>query len=937
MFMDLKVKIIIAFIFLFVSQLNAKEDEKELVSSGTISGRITSENTGESLPGATIKIEGENLFATSDIYGSYRITNIPPGEHTVTVSYIGYESKSADVLIEENRSVKINISLPEAIVDIDEIVIRNVLLGQSRALNQQKQSESTRSIVSWQQIERFPDLSVADAVKRVPGVATDYRRGESSEILLRGLPESFHIVTMNNQRVASSDDVSRGTDAAIINSDMVSSVEIIKSITPDMDADATSGAINIVTRRPVGDERIFHLNAGSGYNYLSSKPMWIGSATYGQRTGNIDWIISGSYQKDQRAQEDIRHDWGVEDFGNGDEDVLARLTSSHYQTDRHRAGITGQLDYNINERSVLYIMGHYNNFNDYETRNETVHRIDDGDYENSGFASGGRYEKDLREQRRITNLYSLNAGGKHDLSIFTIDYNLGYSFGSYEIPLREQYVFRHNDRPDYNVDISDRQFGKVELTSEFDPLDFGELGFRQYDRRLDDVTDNDIFTTLNFSLPYQVAGNNGLVRFGGKYWHKEKERETLQRRWNRYNGEEDLNMSMFAVDANDLIVGGRYHQAGDISWNKAKSFFDDNFDLFRLDENRARENSDPNNYRATETIVSAYALTDISFGNLSVNAGVRMEHTSNSYEGNQVVFDESGDYEATIAVESDIKSRAHFFPMINFRYTADEFSNFRLGYTHTIIRPGFDKLTPFEIVNHDRQIVSRGNPELKPSTSVNIDLMYERFLPGAGLFSSGVFYKDMADFIFIESSQVSGGEYDGYLLETPKNGESAYIYGFEIAWQQQLNFLPGFLGDFGLYTNYTYTHSDAKITVPEERRIAMPQQAPHILNLALSYDKSGFSGQLSYSFRDTWLHSVGVQDRAPSVSQIDDVYLDRYFLKSGQLDLALSYNFTGNLKIYANMNNLTGESHQQYFHDPVYPYRNQLFSWWTTFGLKYQL
>lgn len=934
----MKFKITSIIIFLFtLNSLTANESNTELLSTGAITGRVTSAATGESLPGATIKVNDLKLYTTSDIYGSYRITRIPAGEYSISISYMGYNTKTLNVNIETGKTKNVNIELTESTIEVDEVVIQEFLRGQARALNQQKEAESIRSIISWQQIERFPDLSIAESAKRIPGISTDYRRGESSEILLRGLPGNFHVLTINNQRVASSDEVTRSTDASIINSDMVSSIEVIKSITPDMDADATSGVINIITRRPVGNEKILHINAGSGYNNLSSLPMWIGSATYGQRNGKVDWILSGSYQKDQRAVEDIRHDWGVEDFGDGDEDVLARLTSSHYQTDRQRAGITGQMDYNINERSVLYFMGHFNNFNDYETRNETVYRIDNGDYESPNYVTGARYEKDLREQRRITNLYSLNAGGKHDLNILTVDYNLGYSFGSYDIPLREQYVFRHDDKPDYIIDLSDRQFGNVEFDGDFSPNNYESLIFRQYDRRLDYAEDKDMFSTLNISIPYQIAGNYAIIKLGGKYWNKQKDRETLQRRWDNYNGEDDLTMAQFAIDTDGNIVGNRYDMAGDIDWEEGRNFFNNNIDDFSLDENRAKENSDPYNYSAMETIIAAYGLTDITLGNLSVNAGARMEHASNNYKGNKVVFDDEGDYQATQEIESDTKKQLHIFPMINFKYKANEISNIRLGYTHTIVRPNFNYIIPFEIVNHDKQTVVKGNPELQPSTSINLDLAYERYLPYSGLLSTGVFYKNMSDFIFLESTVISGDTNAGYSLEMPKNGESAYIYGVEFAWQQQLKFLPGFLSDFGIYSNYTYTHSDAKIIVPEERRIPLPQQAPHVFNAALSYDKGGFSGQISYTFRDTWLHSVGVQDRAPSVSNIDDVFLDRYFMKSGQLDLALSYNFTKFLKIYANFNNLTGESHMQYFYDPVYPYRNSLFSWWCTFGLKYQL
>jgi TonB-dependent receptor len=934
-------KFLLAQFFILVLGLSVSEasnymDEPNEAQTGSISGRITNEQTGKYLPGAVIKLEDRNKATTSDMYGSFRIAGLQEGGYSLQVSYLGFESKNIRVEVVPGKRARIKIALSEKAMEIDEVVVNDVFRGQARGLNQQKEAESIKNIVSYQQMERFPDLSIAESANRIAGISTDYRRGEASEILVRGLPGSFHNVTINDHRVASSDEVSRSTDASIINSDMVSAIEITKSITPDMDADATSGVINLVTRRPVGDEKIFHVNVGSGYNSLSQLPMWIGSVTYGQRNGKLDWVISGSYQKDQRSTEDIRHDWGVEDFGNGPEDVLARLTSSLYETDRERAGATAHLDYYINERSNLYLMGHYNRFDDYETRNETRHRFADGNYVNPGEVNRARYERDFREQQRITNLFSLNAGGKHDLSLATIDYNLGYSYGSYEIPLRESLSFRHDDRVDYDeIDFSDREFGQFEFSEDFDPYNFNSLGFRHYDRRLDDAYDNNFFSDLNISIPYELSDYSGKVQFGGKYRYKSKERETLERRWKSYDGV--LYMSDFHKDKENMIIQDRYELKGDIDWGEAKSFLDDNMKLFGLDETRMYERSDPNNYRARETILAAYALTDITFGQLNINAGVRMEQSMTNYKGNMVVFDDQGDYQYTEGIESDDINHLDFFPMINLKYSPDALTNIRLAYTHSIIRPDFQNLVPYELINHERQVVRMGNPDLKPSTSLNLDLMYEKYLENAGFLSAGVFYKDMADFIYNESTTFSEGVYEGYALERPENGESAFIYGFEASWQQRMRFLPGFLGNTGIYANYTYSKSEAKIIVPQERRIPMPLQAPHVFNLALSYNAGGFSGQISYAFRDTWLHRVGVQDRAPSISQTDDKFLDRYFEYSGHLDLALSYNFTPGLQGYANFKNLSGESHVQYFYDPVYPYRNTFFSWLSTFGVKYRL
>ena len=916
---------------------NTGETESEFMNTGEVTGRITDASTGEYLPGATVFIKSTSIGTSTDIYGSFRLRNVPTGIQTIVVSYLGFETQETNIEIERGETYSFSTTLQESFVTMGEVVITGIMRGQSRAFNQQKEGENVRNIVSSEQIERFPDNNVTEAVKRIPGVSTEPLRGESAAIMIRGLPASFHTVTINNQRVASTGATDRATNTAILNTDMVSAIEVTKTITPDMDADALSGSINLVTRRPVGDSRIFNVTAGSGYNNMSGRPQWIGSATYGERQGKFDWVINGNFQKDNRATEDIRHDWGVQDFGNGSQDVLAGLRPSFYETERQRMGISGQFEYAISDRSSLYFMGNFNNYDEYEIRNDARHGISNGDYESASLATGARYEKVIREYNRLTDLYSLNAGGKHDLGMATLDYNVGYSFGSFNIPLREYYAFRHADKPDYALDISDREFGKFEIVNGFNPNEYDKMRFRYFERRRDDVKDNDLFSTVNLQIPYSIGDYSAFIKVGGKYWFKTKSREMLQQRWTSFNGENPLTMAMFATDEDRNMIDNRYRLGGSIDWEKGKEFFNANEASFGLDEDRMRERSDPNNYTARETVLASYALTDISFGKLHVNVGVRMEQVINSYEGNRVIFDEDGNYSATQAIKADDQDYINFFPMVNLKYQLDMFSNLRFAWTNSIARPNFQYLVPYELVNNDNDFISQGNPNLNPSTSMSLDLMYERFMSNIGIISAGVFYKNLDQFIYNESTIISGGPYDGFRLNRPENGESAILYGLELAWQQQLTFLPGALSGLGVYANYSYIYTEAKIIVPEERRIRLPKQAPHIFNLALSYDRGGFSGQISYAYRDTWLHNVGGSSSAPSISQVSDVFLDRFLMYSGQLDLVLSYNITNNFRMFANFNNLTNQSHQHFFYDPIYPYRNSFHSWWSNFGIRYSM
>ena len=93
-------------------------------------------------------------------------------------------------------------------------------------------------------------------------------------------------------------------------------------------------------------------------------------------------------------------------------------------------------------------------------------------------------------------------------------------------------------------------------------------------------------------------------------------------------------------------------------------------------------------------------------------------------------------------------------------------------------------------------------------------MLYEQYLKPLGLLQAGFFYKQLSDPIFesvvtpITTDQFGSQYNDGqWSVSQPTNGSGAHLYGFEIAYQQHLTFLPGPLGGLGISANYGYTNS----------------------------------------------------------------------------------------------------------------------------------
>lgn len=204
---------------------------------------------------------------------------------------------------------------------------------------------------------------------------------------------------------------------------------------------------------------------------------------------------------------------------------------------------------------------------------------------------------------------------------------------------------------------------------------------------------------------------------------------------------------------------------------------------------------------------------------------------------------------------------------------------------------------PYRQVNYEDMEISVGNSDLEAATSMNLDVMGEWYLSGLGLVSAGAFYKDINDF-FVNRVYFDYG-YEGTVYKTfsqPINGGDAQLFGFEAAFERRLDFLPGFLGNLGVYTNYTHTQSKVKNFQLEGRsddEVQLPGTPEHALNAALDYESKRLTLRASLNYAGAFVDEFG-----------EEAFYDRHYDKSTHLDLSGSYDITPNFKFYAEANNL---------------------------------
>ena len=144
-------------------------------TQGVVRGQVFGPGGGV-VESAEVSVDGLNLKVTTDGDGFYRLSDVPIGTHTLSCTYMGLESATAEVEVVSGQTVDHDFTLTFG----GELEVRDspLLVGQAKALNQQKNAINISNIVAADQIGRFPDKNAAEAAQRVPGISLLRDQGE---------------------------------------------------------------------------------------------------------------------------------------------------------------------------------------------------------------------------------------------------------------------------------------------------------------------------------------------------------------------------------------------------------------------------------------------------------------------------------------------------------------------------------------------------------------------------------------------------------------------------------------------------------------------------------------------------------------------------------------------------------------------------------------
>ena len=889
-----------------------------------IHGRVLDE-ANLPLAGATVFVDDEGL-TVSDRDGYFDLVDLPAGPHRLRVTYIGFAATERDIEVSEGQRQELDIQLLPG-VQLAEIAVISQVRGQARALTQQQSAINITNVIAADQIGRFPDQNIGDALKRVPGINVQYDQGEARFANVRGTSPQLNSVTVNGERIPSAEAETRSIQLDLIPSDMIQAVEVSKAVTPDMDADAIGGSVNLVTRAAPYERRISG-TLGAGYNFLANEPTYNGSLIYGERfAGNaLGVIVSGNYFNNNLGSDDVEAEWTYDD--DPAEAYPAEVQIRQYYLQRVRKSLSLGLDYKLAPNHTVFLRGIYNQRNDWENRYVSefgdIEQVD-GQWmaevkrETKAGTAAEKYAR-LEDQSMAT----VNLRGEHLFGKLKTTWSANYARADEQRPHERYLEYGSDDLVPVNVDFSDTRRPYISATEpDFrGTTEAWELATLTEENQF--TKDVDVNGRLDFALPLTTVGDyRNTLSFGGRVRTKDKERDND---FYEYEPTDDGflagSLANLTDQSKDDFIAGDY-AAGSF----ARPEFVGNLNLGGAAFEGERDLSElAGNFDATERIFGGYAMLEQQLGpQLTALAGLRVERTSLDYAG--FVYDDEA--ETLTATDRATSDYTNVLPGLHLKFNASERTLLRFAYTNTLARPNYFDLVPYRSIE-DGDELSIGNPGIQPTRSMNLDLMAERYFGGVGLVSAGVFYKDITDFIVdqtFDDYTFEGAEWSQF--SRPVNGGNARLLGFEAALQRQLDFIAPALAGVGVFLNYTYIHSrvtDFNFEGREDDELTLPGSPTHTLNASLAYDAGKFTTRVSFNYASDFVEEVGEE-------AFEDVYYDRVTY----LDLNLNFAASPRLMVYANANNLLNQPLRYFQGSRPYTFQGEFYGPRVDAGVKFDL
>ncbi len=929
---------------------------------GTVTGTV-SDQQGGTLQGALVTLNPGGASVQTNSTGQYTITGLQaPASYKVSVTYAGFADATQQHDFKPGETDKMDFSLSVASHSEAVQVYAARQGGEIEAINRTFNADNVINVLPADVITSLPNANVADAIGRLPSVSVERDEGEAKYVQVRGTEPRLTHTTLDGVTIASPEAV-RQIKLDLIPADLVESVQINKTLLANQEGDGIGGQVDLRTKSAESRPTVALEGIGGYTPIIGGRAQWMIDGTVGRRFlsgGKLGALIGLTYDYNGR---------GINDVEPGPA-LRGTYDLRDYFYYRSRRGLAGTLDYRFNDTSSIYLKGLYSyfqNFGEDSIYSPTIQNTQldaSGDQINYGFVSAlqgdghGTISFQQLLRRPVQDIGGAQLGGhsiiKQSVLAWDLDASVartrddGYSDASFSPSSANMSNPLNNIA--YRINVNNPLVPLIQVQNGVNLHDPGHLFLNNINRQYTYSPEVDLGFGASLLTPYTLAGHASTFEFGGRFRNEHKFENQDTRNFVPTAGDPEdpsLAQANFLSSFKDPgYYGGNYGPYGPgVDFNKVSAF------NAVVDAGVAGGDVIGNSFNQLEKVSAGYLMNTINFDRFRFIVGVRFEATSENNTG----YDGAGSSGQTGT--TPIKAQSSYLdvlPSASLRYALTPSSGIRIVYGRGLSRPDFQDLIPFTSPpspGNGRINESRGNPNLKAEYADDIDLLYDNNLRSVGLVQAGFFYKNLQNPIIQTTTQIPGNIF----LTQSLNAGSAYIYGFELAYQQHLTFLPGPLNGIGVAANYGYTASQATLppyidpSVLQPGQISGPnrgpggstppllRQAPNTFNFSPTYDKRGFSIRMGLEYNQANISSYQYDDANSGPIQVggDGGGLhgpngDTYFYSHLQIDVQAGYKLPKGFSAIAYGLNLNNEVFGFYNGDPSFPIQREFYR--QTFG-----